>query len=157
MSPSFAHPLPFCLVIDQSLTMRKILEIEFRRAGYPSCASFAEPVEALQALAQQHLPVPDVALVSWRLPRLDGVEVIRQMKLAGYHTACVMLLDQDLDRPLTHLKARLAGAQKVLVKPFTMQQLHAQLASLNSTRAREHGTFLPFASCSGPFLPSRGR
>lgn len=121
---------PFCLVLDPSLTMRKILEVELRRNAYPF-ATFADPLPALQAMARQSIR-PDIALIAWRLPRLNGIDTLISMRNAGYPTAVVVLLDQDQDRVLNHLKAKLAGAKGTLVKPFTMQQLHDQLLSLSS-------------------------
>ena len=131
--PTFPRPLPFCLVIDQSLTVRKVLETELRRANYPPCATFADAIEALRAIALQQVPVPDIVLVSWRLPKLDGVDVLRLMKRERYHTAGVTLLDRDQDSPLMRVKAKLAGAQKTLVKPFTMQEFLQTIAAIRYT------------------------
>ncbi|HEU5379998.1 MAG TPA: response regulator [Ktedonobacteraceae bacterium] len=131
MPSSFPTFSLFCMVIDPSLVMRKVLEIELGRSPQYSCLGFADPLEAMQAIALQHVRVPDIALICWRLlPTFDGIDVLRHLKQAHYHTASVMLLDQDQGRPLNHLKAKLAGAQRTLVKPFTMEQLRASLASL---------------------------
>lgn len=119
---TFLQPLPFCLVIDPSLAVRKILARELQQAHYPSCATYDDAVEAMRAIAFQQMRIPDIVVVSWRLPRFDGIEVLRQIKHARYHTAGVMLLDRDQDSPLMHMKAYLAGAQRTLVKPFTMQK-----------------------------------
>ena len=129
----FPQPfLPFCLVIDPSSVVRLVLFTELKRARYPRCVTFADPREALKAIIQHRIPVPDVALICWRLPWLDGVEVVRFLRAYGYHTTCILLLDQDQDSVMWHAKARLAGAQNTLLKPFTMQQLHAHLAPLNN-------------------------
>lgn len=129
----FSQPLPFCLLIDESIAVRTILAAQLHQAHYPLCATFADPLEAMQAIAFQDIRVPDIVLVSWRLPRFDGVEVLRQMKRARYHTTGVMLLDKDQNSPLMHIKAQLAGAQRTLVKPFTMQEFLGTLAALSST------------------------
>lgn len=127
---TFPQPLPFCLLIDESATVRKVLATELRRAHYPPCATCADAIEAMRAIALQQIRVPDIIVVSWRLPRFDGVEVLRQMKRARYHTVGVMLLDKNQDSPLMHIKAQLAGAQRTLVKPFTMQVFLGTIASI---------------------------
>lgn len=116
-----SHP-PFLLVIEPSPTLRTILEITLRRHAYLTWALFADPLPALRAIQLGHLPVPDVALVCRRLPYLDGFEVLRILRERQYHTSVVLLLS-DQDSRLDRIKARLAGARAVLVKPFTMQEL----------------------------------
>lgn len=130
---TFPQPLPFCLLIDASAAVRKVLSAELRRAHYPPCATYADAIEALRAIALYQIRVPDIVVVSWRMSRCDGVEVLRQMKRARYHTAGVMLLDKEQNRPLMHVKAQLAGAQRTLVKPFTMQEFLATMAAVKYT------------------------
>jgi DNA-binding response OmpR family regulator len=130
---TFPQPLPFCMVIDPSVAVRKILATELQQAHYPLCATFADPLEAMRAIALNQIRVPDIVVVSWRLPKFDGVEVLRQMKHARYHTAGVMLLDKDQNSPLMHVKAQLAGAQKALAKPFTMQAFLNTIAAVRYT------------------------
>lgn len=125
--------LPFCLFIDPSQTMRSFFDLAFRRANYPPCAVYGDPIAALRAIGEQTIAVPDIAYVCWKLPRMDGVEVFRLMQQRRYHTARVMLLDKDQDGVLVHLKSRIAGAHSTLVKPFTTQQLFTHLATLKCT------------------------
>lgn len=136
MQHSFSQALPFCLVIDPSLVIRTIVVTELRRAGYPPCAAYATSMEALHAISSQCIPIPDIALICWRLPKIDGIEVLQHMKRAQYHTASIMMLDQDQNSALIRAKARLAGARNTLVKPFTMQELRTRLASLTSLLSR---------------------
>lgn len=133
MSASHAQRLPFCLLIDPSITMRKVIELTLHRANYPDCASFADPVEAMKAIARKDIAVPDIALVCWNLPRLDGIGVLRLMRYRRYHTTVIMLLDQGQDGLLVQAKAKIAGAQSTLTKPFTSQQLLSQLATIKCT------------------------
>ncbi len=130
---TFPQPFPFCIVIDPSVAVRVILARELQQAHYPSCATFADPLEAMRAIALQQIRIPDIVVVSWRLPRFDGVEVLSQMKRARYHTVGVMLLDKDQDSPLTRIKAQLAGAQKTLAKPFTIQAFRSTIAAVRYT------------------------
>lgn len=129
-------PPPFLLVIEPSLTMRKVIEVILRRnahtpslPGPASWATFADPVSALRALRTGQLPVPHIGLICRDLPYLDGYEVIQHMRQRGYATVFVVLFSSDEDGPLERIKARLAGAQITLTKPFTVRQLLQTLAS----------------------------
>ena len=124
------HRLPSCLVLDPSATVCKVIQILLHRAGSPGCATFSDPLLALQAIAQNHLSIPEVALISSQLPRMDGIEVIRLMQQHYSSTATILLVDQDHNGVLLRTKARLAGARDTLAKPFTAQQLLALISTI---------------------------
>jgi twitching motility two-component system response regulator PilG len=110
------------MVIDDSLTIRKILDICLRRAGY-QVQCFADGVEAFRWLSSQEAMIPGLMLVDLNLPKMDGYEIIRLLKAnpAFARTICIILSQRDgiLDR----LKGRLAGAHAYLTKPFRTQAL----------------------------------
>src|SRR5260370_20540703 len=112
------------MVIDDSLTIRKILDICLRRAGY-QVQCFAGGVEAFRWLSSPEAMIPALVLVDLTLPKMDGYEIIRLLKanLAFAQTIFVILSRRDgvLDR----LKGRLAGAHAYLTKPFKTDQLVA--------------------------------
>jgi twitching motility two-component system response regulator PilG len=114
----------FVMVIDDSLVIRKIVETCLHRAGY-EVKSFADGVEALCWLNRTEARIPDLVVVDLGLPRLDGYQVIQQMKARPVleHTRLVILSRRDgiLDR----LKRRLVGAHAYLTKPFKTNQLVA--------------------------------
>ncbi len=118
------------VVIDDSQVVCKILEVGLHRADY-QVKCFADPIDALQAIRQARgESQPDLLIVDLGLPRIDGYEVIRLVRSSPeyVHTPIVVLSGRDgvLDR----LKARLAGADVYLTKPFTIQQVTATLARL---------------------------
>jgi CheY-like chemotaxis protein len=129
----FAYRLPSCLVLDQSATVCKVIQIILYRAGSPACTTFSDPLLALQTMATKGMPLPDVALISYQLPLMDGIEVIRLMQHHHYPTATVLLLNQDENSALMRIKARLAGARATLAKPLTTQQLLALLSTFTTS------------------------
>ncbi len=114
----------FVMVIDDSLVIRTILETCLRRAGY-DIRSFPDGVEALCWLNTTEARIPDLVVVDLGLPKLDGYQVIQQIKArpALAHTKLVILSRRDgvLDR----LKGRLVGAHAYLTKPFKTDRLLA--------------------------------
>lgn len=127
----------FVMVIDDSLTVCKILETCLHRAGY-KVKSFEDGVEALCWLNTAEANTPDFIFVDLGLPKLDGYEVIRLLKAkpALEHTTLVILSRRDgiLDR----LKGRLVGAHAYLTKPFKTQQILAVVRTHPGTLQREH-------------------
>src|SRR5437870_2783432 len=99
----------FVMVIDDSLVIRKIVETCLHRAGY-EVKSFPDGVEALCWLNTTEAHIPDLVVVDVGLPKLDGYQIIQQIKMrpALEHTKLVILSRRDgiLDR----LKGRLVGA-----------------------------------------------
>src|SRR2546425_3763622 len=122
----------FVMVIDDSLVIRKIVETCLHRASY-EVKSFPDGVEALCWLNTTEAHIPDLVVVDVGLPKLDGYQIIQQIKMrpALEHTKLVILSRRDgiLDR----LKGRLVGAHAYLTKPFKTDQLLAVIqASLGA-------------------------
>jgi twitching motility two-component system response regulator PilG len=111
------------MVIDDSPTVRKILEVTLRREGM-EVVSYPDGVEALRAVTTRPCDrLPDLLFLDLELPRMNGFEIARHLRSKPQwdQTAIVMLSRRDgvIDR----LKARLAGAQAYLTKPFKTQTI----------------------------------
>lgn len=86
---------------------------------------------------------PDLIILDWMLPGLDGLEVCRRLRAAGA-TPILMLTAKDAvpDR-VTGLDA---GADDYLVKPFAFDELLARIrALLRRSRPAESAETLKFA------------
>lgn len=109
--------VPLIFIIDDSQTVRKIVEICLRREGY-NVQGFGDGVEAIQWLREANTYIPDVIFVDIGLPKMDGYEVVRRLRAKPQlaETAIIMLSRRDgvIDR----LKARLVGAKDYITKPF---------------------------------------
>lgn len=110
------------LVIDDSLVIRKILEIALGRAGY-EVRCFADGVEALRWLARPEAGIPALVLVDLGLPKLDGYEVIRLLKARPTLQDTRLVILSARDGVLDRLKGRLLGVQAYLTKPFKTEQV----------------------------------
>jgi twitching motility two-component system response regulator PilG len=108
------------MIIDDSSTIRKIVETGFGREGY-EVTSFADGIAALQWLAGPDARLPELLLLDVNLPRMNGYDVARYLQKKYPYIIIVMLTRRD--GMLDKLKARLAGAQDYLVKPFQMEVL----------------------------------
>ncbi len=115
------------IVLDASTTSRKILEVILRREGH-QVISFDDPLEMLRFL---HRSVPaDLLFLSLDLPGMDGLDVLKYLKgQPRFHAMIPIALLSKSDGVLKRIKARLAGAQLVVVKPLVRQQIVALVSA----------------------------
>lgn len=114
----------FILIIDDSLTIRKILETCLEREGY-EVKSFEDGVEALRWLASPQRKVPGLILLDLTLPRLDGLSVLSCLKRKPALAAVPVVVLSRREGVLDRLKARLIGASLYLTKPFKTDDILA--------------------------------
>ncbi len=112
------------MVIDDSLTIRKILDICLRRAGY-QVQCFADGVEAFRWLSMSETMIPALVLVDLNLPKMDGYEIIRLLKAKPAFAQTIFVILSQRAGILDRLKGRLAGAHAYLTKPFKTDQIIA--------------------------------
>jgi DNA-binding response OmpR family regulator len=109
------------IVLDASPTTRKILEVILRREGH-QVVCFDDPLEALRFLSR-HGPA-DLLFLGIDLPKVDGFNVLKYLKgEARFHSMVSIALLSEQDGILSRVKARLAGAQQVMLKPLERQRI----------------------------------
>ncbi len=81
-----------------------------------------------EALAQVQAKRPDLIILDWLMPELDGLEVLARLRAADDETPILMLTARDAveDR----VQGLDSGADDYLVKPFAPSELLARLRSL---------------------------
>jgi DNA-binding response OmpR family regulator len=70
----------------------------------------------------------DVAVVDWRMPGVEGIEVVAWARKHGKPTAILMLTARDA--PPDRIRGLDAGADDYLVKPFDFGELLARIRAL---------------------------
>jgi DNA-binding response OmpR family regulator len=87
--------------------------------------SVGDGVEALKYLRTYEY---DVIVLDWTLPRMSGIDVLKQFRAVGGVTPVLMLTGRrDLDDKESGLDA---GADDYLTKPFELRELSARLRAL---------------------------
>jgi len=120
------------LVVDDSNAMRSIMARILRSVGFEVIEA-SDGQEALDRL-QQGSP-PQVALVDWNMPRMDGVEFLRSVRgNSAWDDVPVMMVTAETESSLV-VTALEAGANDYLMKPFTREMLIEKLDLLGV----EHG------------------
>ena len=81
--------------------------------------------QALNSLPNEHF---DLVILDLTLPRIDGIEVLRQARKAGVQAPIIILTARsDLEDKLSGLDA---GADDYLTKPFAMSELKARIRAV---------------------------
>ena len=112
------------LVVDDDRAVRESLRRSLSFNGYT--VDLAEDgVEALDAIANER---PDAVVLDFMMPRLDGLEVCRQLRSTGDDLPILVLTARD---SVSERVAGLdAGADDYLPKPFALEELLARLRAL---------------------------
>ena len=70
---------------------------------------------------------PDLVILDWMLPGLDGLEVCRRLRAAGNVAILMLTAKDDIKDRVSGLQA---GADDYLVKPFSIDELIARVRAL---------------------------
>ena len=116
------------MIIDDSLTVRKIIETSLKREGF-QCVSYEDGIEALRALSEKRHPVPDLVILDIGLPKMDGYEIARRLKTKPQFRDTIIVILTGKDGVMDRLKGRLAGAKGYITKPFRTQDVMAVVHS----------------------------
>jgi two-component system, OmpR family, response regulator MprA len=111
------------LVVDDDRKITDMLRRTLTYEGY-SVVTAANGKEALEQVQSQR---PDVVVLDWLMPGLDGIEVAKQMR--AMDSAPILMLTAR-DAVGDRVKGLDAGADDYLVKPFAPAELLARVRAL---------------------------
>jgi len=111
--------LPTVMVVDDSLTVRKITGRLLAREGYQVVVA-KDGVEALEQLLDV---IPDVMLVDIEMPRMDGFELTRNIRADARlkNIPIVMITSRTADKHRNY--AFEIGVNHYLGKPYQEDEL----------------------------------
>jgi len=113
------------LVIDDSPVYQRLLTGQLREWGYE--VTVAESAAEGWKILEQPCS-PNLVLLDWIMPGMDGVELCRKLRAQKCSDLYVYtILVTSKENPADLLKAMEAGVDDYLVKPFDEQQLKARL------------------------------
>lgn len=107
------------LAIDDSRTMRTMLEYALKEAGFDVC--LAE--DGQQGLDALETYTPDVIITDVNMPVMDGFGVIDGVRQNDKYRATPILVLTTESAPELKQRARQAGATGWIIKPFDKEKL----------------------------------
>lgn len=107
------------LAVDDSVTMRHLVTLSLRQAGY----EVVEATDGLEALAKLEATRFDLVITDLHMPGLDGTGLIRRVRaLSSYRFTPILMLTTESDAS-RKAEGQAAGATGWIIKPFQPDQL----------------------------------
>jgi len=111
------------LLVEDAADLAQVIVRELETAGYRTLHA-GDGVSALELHARHH---PDLVILDWMLPKLDGLEVLRQIRQTSAIPVLMLTArDEEADRVI----GLEVGADDYLTKPFGMRELLARVRAL---------------------------
>ena len=105
------------LIADDEANMRWVLERTLSKAGYDVETAEDGQFAFDQALAER----PDLVLVDLKMPKLDGLSVLRKLK--EHYSDLMIVMMTSHGSTASAIDAMKAGAHDYLMKPFDIEEL----------------------------------
>ncbi len=103
------------LIVDDSRPIRRIEGEILKELGFET-SDACHGKEALDRL--QNGPLPDVVLVDWNMPEMNGLEFIKAVRGDARYSGLIILMVTTETETDQMLRALSAGADEYLMKPF---------------------------------------
>jgi len=126
------------LIIEDDEEILRVLKRVLTYEGY--IVDTALTGQAGLTLAQEQ--VPDLVVLDWMLPKMDGLEVCRRLQKLG-NQPIMMLTAKDTTQD--RVQGLDAGADDYVVKPFEIEELLARIRALLRHTAADRVKVLEFA------------
>ena len=126
------------LVVDDDQRLLRMLQRTLVYEGLDVLTA-CDGREALDHVREHQ---PDLIILDWMMPDLDGLEVVRRLRAEGDQTLILMLTARDaIDNRVEGLQS---GADDYLVKPFAPAELVARAHALlrRAESARREGPLI---------------
>ena len=123
------------VVVEDEALVRQGLVLAVDWAAM-DCVVVGEAADGLHGLEVIRKTKPDFALADVRIPYLDGINMIRQLKGDGCHTEFIVLTAfSDFEYAHTALKL---GVADFLLKPFQDSELEEAVGKVRNRLAGQH-------------------
>ncbi|MFH1680850.1 MAG: response regulator transcription factor [Candidatus Eisenbacteria bacterium] len=130
------------LVVDDDLELLNLIAFALRQAGYLVVKAHDGP-SALSTFEEEQ---PDLVVLDYNLPRLNGLEVLKKIRDGDSRTPVMMLTVRAAEEDQVHALDQ--GADDYLTKPFSPRTLLARVRAL----LRRTGIEKPALLASGDLI-----
>ncbi|MGC8462081.1 MAG: response regulator [Acidimicrobiales bacterium] len=103
------------LVVDDSKAVRSILKRILDDLGF----GVAQAADGVEALAELRRSKPNLALVDWNMPNLNGLELVVAIRRQETYDGVKLMMVTTESETHQMVRALDAGADEYVMKPFT--------------------------------------
>ena len=116
------------IVVDDSRAMRLILKRIVGQIGFEVFE--AEDGQAALDLLGTLDPLPNLALVDWNMPNMNGLEFVTAVRADPRYREMTLVMVTTESEQSQIVRALAAGAHEYVIKPFTQGAMVEKLALL---------------------------
>ncbi len=110
------------MLVDDSRTIRNIQKKVLVKLGYEDIVEAADGVQALAAYKESP---PDLMLIDWNMPNMDGITLVKTIRATDKTIPMIMCTTEaEKSRVVQALKE---GVNNYMVKPFTAETLSEKI------------------------------
>lgn len=137
-------PAELIIVVDDDVDIARFVEVNLRLQGYEVMLAH----DGETALAMINDRVPALAIVDWKMPKLDGIEVTRRLRASPLTAPMPIIMLTAKGQTAEKVVGLTAGADDYLVKPFDTLELVARVRS-TLRRNQEYREVSPLTGLPG--------
>ena len=119
------------LVVDDEQSIVDAVATALRYEGY----RVEEAATGRAALTAVAAAEPDLVVLDWMLPDIEGIEIGRRLRAQGYKTAILFLTAKDATE--NKVEALRAGGDDYVTKPFSLAEIVARIQAILRRSAGE--------------------
>jgi two-component system chemotaxis response regulator CheY len=117
-----------CLIVDDSRIIRKVARRIVEGLGF----EVDEAADGAEALSYCASVMPDVVLLDWNMPVMDGLTFLRRLRAQPGGAEPKVLFCTIETAPDRIAEGLAAGADDYVMKPFDGEILHSKLAEVGA-------------------------
>lgn len=126
------------LVVEDEQSIQTLLTYNLKEAGY-EVINAADGQQGYQMTLDES---PDLILLDWMLPHMDGMEVCKQLRLQKNSVPIIMLTAKDAE--FDKVLGLELGADDYMTKPFSPREVLARVKAL--LRRSQHSETTDFSN-----------
>jgi len=118
--------MKLCLVVDDSKVIRKVARRILEELNF----DIEEAVDGQDALESCERNMPDVVLLDWNMPVMDGLEFLKAVRAReDFEQPIVVFCTTEND--MSHIRTAIeAGANEYIMKPFDREIIEAKFSQV---------------------------
>ena len=114
------------LIVEDEPAIREMVRFALERAGF-TCREAGDSERALVAIADRR---PDLALIDWMLPGMNGIDLARRLKREDATKELPLIMLTARGEEDDRIRGLEVGADDYITKPFSPRELVARIKAV---------------------------